>query len=324
MTQATGSAGKIILQREETWGVKPAVPKAFVLKNALYGETLGAESDVLMSEAISSDIGIQDTRNGQLRVTGTMPFELSIAGSEFLLEGALGGVEQTDVVVNTKPMKKKLFFRKASLPTWFIQKQFTDIDKNYGFLGAKFSNLTMAITAESLITGNIDIVAREVDTSEVYDLSPLELTHHVYAAIDGEILEGGLGAKYTSMNLTIARPITDPRIVGSKLAASLPEGKGEVTGDVTIMFENNDMYEKWQNETETSIKATFTQGDDSIEVLIPRVKFGGNAVAQLTSADGISVTYSFTGLVGTYQGKRGDVFVTVINEFDYMSESYPT
>lgn len=314
MTQATGSASQILLIPEKEWSVLPAQDevKPFLLGFSKYGESLASESSELVSDVITQERGTADARNGLVTVSGSLPFELSILSSEILFYYTLGAY--TQVKFGDKFVKE--FKRAKTLPSFSVEKGFTDIDQYFTLKGCKVNNMQISVEPDGLVSGSIDIVGRSSENStSTFSTDYQEVVHSAFAGIDGAILEGGENAQYTAFSLTLANNAAGPNVIGSKYIASLNAGKAEATGELTVMFENVVMYNKWANETQTDIKLTFTRDDDYVEILFPKVKFNGNALPPIDSADGILQTLNYRGLLDLT--KSSDVVVTISNDFDF-------
>lgn len=315
MTQATGSASRITMQVENTWGVLPTVPKMIEINASTYGESLVASSDELVSNVINPNRGVLDSRNGQLKISGSVPFELPVQNAEIIFYALMGKYTQTDEVVNTVTKKKKVFKRNKTLPSVMLEKGFTDINQYFQYLGCKVNNLQLTVTPDALVTGSFDVMGKEItNTTASFDNTPTVFEHSAFAGIDGIVLEGANGAQFTSFNFNITNGLYDARVIGSRKSANMGPGKSEATGELTIMFEDVVMYNKWLNETQTDLKLTFTLGNDSVEFFFPRVKLNGEASPKIESQEGITITLKWRGLVSPTE--LSDVVITVINDYD--------
>ena len=77
--QATGSQSYIAICDETTYGVTPASPTLQKLTAMVYGESLGASYEEVVSNSVNGTRAKSDVRNGNQTVSGRVPFELSIA-----------------------------------------------------------------------------------------------------------------------------------------------------------------------------------------------------------------------------------------------------
>lgn len=317
MAQATGSASRISLQLESTWGVLPSTPAMIEINAATYGESLTTESDELVSNAINPNRGILDSRNGQLKISGSVPFELPVQNAELIFFGLLGSYVQTDITVGGQPKKQKVFKRGPTLPSFLIEKGFTDINQYFRYLGCRINNLQLTVEPNGLATGSFEVMGKQpANSTTSFDATPTQYVHNVFAGIDGVILEGALGAQFTNFTFNITNGLYDSRVIGSRYSANIGAGKSEVTGELSIMFEDVVMYDKWLNEEQTDLKLTFTLGDNSVEFAFPKVKLNGEASPKIESQEGINITFKWRALVDV-GGTNSDVVITVINDIDF-------
>lgn len=317
MTQATGSAARLTMQVESEWGVLPTTPNAIEINAATYGDSLVASSSELVSNSINPNRGILDARNGQLTVSGGVPFELPIQNSELIFYALMGKYVQTDVTVGGVAKKKKVFKRNKTLPSVTIEKGFTDNNQYFQYLGCKVNNLQLTVTPDALVTGSFDVMGKDLtNTTTSYDPTPTVFQHSAFSGIDGIILEGATGAQFTAFNFNITNGLYDARVIGSRKSANIGAGKSEVTGELTIMFEDTVLYNKWLNEVQTDLKLTFNLGNDSVEFNFPKVKLNGEGSAKIESQEGVTITFKWRGLVDTDPSILSDVIITVINDYD--------
>ena len=314
MTQASGSASQLLLIPEKVWGETPlpADVKSFLLGFSKFGESLSSESSELVSDVITSQRGTADVRNGLVTTSGSIPFELSLLSSELLFYFVLGSFTQ----VKEGAKFVKTFKRAKNLPSFSIEKGFTDINQYFMLKGCKVNSLQMTVEPDGLVTGSIDVIGKSIDNSQTsFSTEFEEVVHSAYAGLDAVILEGGQAAQYTSFNFTLANNANSNNVIGSKYIASLNAGKAEATGELSVMFEDVVMYTKWASETQTDIKLKFTKGEDYVEIVFPKVKFNGNALPPIDSAEGILQTLNFRGLLDL--ATSTDVTVKISNDFDF-------
>lgn len=316
--QATGSSAVIRLQLEDQWGVLPATPAMIELSAATYGESLGSESEELISQSINPRRGTLASRNGLLNAGGTLPFELPVLNGEMFYYGALGAYTQTDVVVSGQNKKRKEFFKSTGLPVSFIiEKGFLDINQFFRFLGMKIGSLQFSATPEGIVTGSVELMGKEVaNATTPFDTTPSTIAHNFMAGIDTVVVEGGTaGQVFTSFSVNINNGLYRTNALGSRKAQNVGTGTNEITGEMSLMFENTVLYNKWLTEEQTNLKVTFTRGNDSVEFDFHNVKLTGDPVPKLENQEGVNITFSWRALIDPVSGR--DVTITVINDTDF-------
>ncbi len=312
MPQAVGSAASIRYVEEVTWGVTPTTPAMKVLSASLYGESLKSSADELVSNAINPNRGILDTRGGQVKVSGSVPFELSTNGMGTILKGVLGSnvssAQNVTTLKYTHTMK-----RGTTVPSFTIEKAFTDISQYFVYRGCRIGGMSLNVNPEGIASGTFEVMGKNIATSS----TPLNSTlissvHKMYANFEGGLLEGGVAAKLLNFSFNISNGLYDSRIVGSRESAQIGVGKSEITGQITVMFEDLTYFSKWLNETESSLKLKYINGLNSCEFNFPRVKYNGEGSPAIETQEGIVLNLNFRALVDN--ALATDVVITLIND----------
>jgi hypothetical protein len=306
MPQASGSAARFTYVEESAWGTTPGSPTMKALAAAVYGESFGGSIDELRSNAISASRAVQGVRGGPIGVQGSIPIELPWLGIGTILKGVLGGKTTTGAGPYTHVLK-----RAATVPSFSIEKGFTDIGQYIVMRGCKMNSLSIALDPTALVTGTLTLQGKDQTASGTALGTPAALTHTPFAVWEGAAQEGGSAATIVGANFTITNNLNGPRQVGSRYIGALTEGQGEATGDVQLLFQDLTAYNKWANETQSSLKFTFTNGPNSVEFNFPKVIYTGDATPKIANAQGVLVPLQFRGV---YDGTAlSDVVITIIN-----------
>lgn len=306
MTQAIGAQGRITFVPETTWGVTPGSPTMKFIKAATYGESLGGTIEELISNSINANRAIDAMRGGNVDVRGAIPVELPILGIGTLLKHTLGTVVTTGAGPYTHVIKRGV------LPVGMtIEKGFLDIGQYFRFNGCKPNSLSLSIASQGLVTGTMEVIGKGFDAFGTSLGAPAALVHAPYVQHEAVVLEGGGGANVLGMNLNLTNNLDPVRAIGSRYLVALTEGKGDVTGDISLMFENLTVFNKWLVETPTNLKVTFTSGTNSIAFDIPNVRYTGDAVPKMQSAQGVVVPLNFRGIYDATA--LSDLVITIVN-----------
>ena len=271
-----------------------------------YGESLGAKIQELKSNAINSNRAVEYARGGNIDVGGPVPFELPILGIGSVLKHALGGKVTTGAGPYVHTLKR------GALPAGLsIEKGFTDIAQYIVYRGCKVDKLSINIPVNGLVTGTLDLKGKDHAESGTSLGTPTAVAHAPYAEQDAVLLEGGGAVTLLGLSFDVTNELDVVEQIGSRFPAAITEGKGECTGTVTVMFENLTMYNKWKNETATSLTATLTQGAASIAFSFPNVRYFEDSHPKIASGQGVVQTFKFRAL---YDGTAlSDIVVTIIN-----------
>lgn len=322
-TTASGANAQILIQKETTWGVKPAVPKMLKLTNILAGEGLGVTIDSKQSQAITGGRGVEEVRNAGETINGQFSGEVSAASIKLLMDfyGVLGEYVQTTEVDGKF---KKVFTRASDIPSFYIEKNFPDIDVFAQYFGVKYNTVTVAADADGDISITNDYIGKSHAVQDSpFDSAPLVDINQFMTGIDVDLLsEGGIASCYSNINFAITNDLETRRCLGPSTITAAGVKRGSVTGSVTFSFENMNYYDKWIDETETTIRFRMKRNDNTIEFLFPRIRITGTeTVIPTIDSDGLlTATFPFISLNKSGYGTNGsDVVVTVISDVDFTA-----
>lgn len=273
---ADGSRHSMYLVEEATNNVTPATPAWDEMR--ITGTTLGLSKDSLQSGEIRKDRQISDFRLGANQVQGEINFELSYGTFDKLLESALMGTWDVDNPVAGTDTLSVGTDRKS----FSFLRQFEDIQDKPFFLytGCEINTLSLAISANAMITGTMSIVGRSQSISATAPASSTFNAPTTTAAMDsftGTLDEGGATiAVITEITLQLENGLAPRFVVGSKDSILPSSGRSNLTGSITAYFESAALAEKFVNETESSISFDMPDADGNLQThVIPRIKYTG-------------------------------------------------
>lgn len=310
MTQAVGSNAviKIALEKVEN---EQRTDGNYVTVPFKSGESLTVSSSTYTSEQISKHRGTLDVKNGSYSVGGGLQTELGYDNFTLFAHLVLGNLEEANGVKTIKRGKK--------LPTFTLEKGFTDINQFYEFRGNKVDSLQLQTQVNGLVQLSVNIKGNEFEnkTSDFFaNLTEKELANDLVSDLETVIKVGDLSVCASSLNINISNDLVESRCIGSAFSKTQAEGRGSVTGDISFAFENGSVYEKWKNETTEKLEITYKKSDDVyIKITLPKVKWGGDGISKVDTADALFVNMSFTSLVDATQ--ESDIVVEIKSPLKY-------
>lgn len=191
---------------------------------------------------------------------------------------------------------------------WTIEHNFSDISQSEQFTDCVLASMNLRLPATGMATVEFPVLGLDMDTSATaYFTSPT-------AASDGDILSAVNGAVYvngtpvaliTSLDLNIdGNAASVGGVVGSNVAPDITRGAIDVTGSMTVLFQDATMRDYFVNETEVSVVAAFTTNNtataDVMTITMPVVKIGG--AGKDDGEKGLIMTMPFTALENTAGG----------------------
>lgn len=243
MANAAGSQYALHYIAESTWGTTPGTPQMAVLRNT--GCSLELKRALYESKEIRSDRMIADARLGAYSVGGDIDFELSMGGQDDLLESALFGAWNTNVL-------KAGVTRKS----FTIEKGFTDIAQYHDFTGCVVDKFSLSMKPGQMVTGKFSILGKTMTTAS----SPLDATPTAAATnlpmscAEGSISEGGSPiAIITALDFTLDNQLQLAEVLASNSPVDAVAGRAKLTGTLSALFASNALLTKFLNETRTSI-----------------------------------------------------------------------
>jgi len=293
MAIAVGSRRQLIYVAESTWGTTPATPVCKVLRNT-GGNGIQLNRDTLQSNEMRSDRAVADVKQGNKKLSLTVPFEFSASSYDDLLESALFGTWTTNV------LKQGVTLKSLS-----IEEGHTDINQYQVLTGAVVNDLSLSVKVNSIVTGSFGIIGKDasaysgVSIDATPDPAPTTTPFDSYT---GSLKEGGSTiAVVTGIDLNLNNNIEQLFTLFNDATRQIAPGRAQVSGNVSLYFESTTLINKYINDTETSLEFTLQDGKgNSYTFLIPRVKFSG--YDKSISENQIVITLPFQGLYDSTEG----------------------
>lgn len=188
-----------------------------------------------------------------------------------------------------------------------LEHWFADVAQSERFLGCKISKVGLQLPPSGIATAAFEIMGQNVATGTAqYFTSPTAVTTSApLAAVNGVLRVGGVTlASVTGLTIDIAPAYSGEAVVGSNAKPALFAGMVNVTGQMTVFFEDAVLRDVFFNETEVELIAAFTTDNtataDFITLAIPRIKLGGASKDDVMA--GIKATIPFQALLNTAGG----------------------
>lgn len=287
MAQSTGSNTYFAYVVEATPGTTPASPvmKSIPIQTTSLNMTRGLITD----PSLRSDRMKRFSRQGNRSVGGNVVVSYSPDVYDDLLAASFHGAWASNVL--------KIGSTQSFMS---VELGHLNVAQYRSFVGCTVNEFTLnvnsgnqLVTAEFAMMGmNGAIASTSLDANGVD--APAQLDPFVH--LDGVFNEGGSPIGYmTGLQLKIGNQLTTNYAAGSAGARSITPGMANVTGQITGYFESAALYEKWLNETASSLSFTLTSGTKSQAWSIPNVKYTASTIP--VANDGpIIQTLTFEGL----------------------------
>jgi hypothetical protein len=273
---ASGSRHAMRYTREVVRGTTPATPAMKTIRHT--GTTLGKSRETLESQELRDDRNVTDVRGGTFNVAGNINFELSFGTFDELLEAALMGTWAIDApVAGTDRLGNGVIRRYHT-----IERYFADIaDKPYHrFVGCEIDTFDLQVNANAMVTGAFGILGKDLGlTAGVFAGAtyPAASTTSPLDSFTGTLKEGGVDiAVVTEISLSLKNGLAPRYVVGQKASILPSVGRSNLTGNLTVLFEDSVMLEKFLDETETELEFSLPDAaGNNMRFWIPRLKYMG-------------------------------------------------
>lgn len=183
-----------------------------------------------------------------------------------------------------------------------IEHWFSDIAQSEQFSDCVFTGATIQLPPSGMATVEFPVIGLDMQTgtAEYFTTPAAAPTGGILAAVNGILLVGGVAvATITGMTITINGNYTAPGgVVGANVDPDIFPGVLEVTGQITVLFQNATYRDMFVAETEASIAVALTASNAAnagfTSFVMPRCKFGGASKDDGTA--GLTLTMPFTAL----------------------------
>lgn len=169
----------------------------------------------------------------------------------------------------------------STLRTYTIERGFTDVDQYQIFKGCAVNQMSVQIQPEQMVGGSFDLLGMSAEpmAQTARDASITAApTNDPMSAFEGQLSEGGAESSVvTGMNFTLNNNRSLEAVVGDKFSPDVFEGTAMITGEATVFFENETLFNKFVNETISSLSVQMDDlnGTDFIVVGFPAIKYTG-------------------------------------------------
>jgi hypothetical protein len=267
MAIANGAQHSLHYVAENTYGTTPSTPSFSPLPHT--GTTLAVTKDAIESETIKGDRQVDDFRHGNKSVSGDVTSELEYGAFDDILEAVLCGTWATDIL-------------KAGVTrrSFTLQRKFADLTtpEFHTYTGCEFNSMALSVAPNAMVGVTFGVVGKNLSlattaiTGSTFGSDP---TTSPFDSFTGSITEGGSSiATVTAIEMSLENGIEPLFSVGSQTTNRPSIGRSRLTGTLTTYFESRTLYEKFLNETSSSIVLTLTDLDgNDYEISMPNVKY---------------------------------------------------
>lgn len=235
-------------------------------------------------------------------ITATVLTVVPLNGVAMAAEGPVSGCTATVI-------GKKAYVPSSSQTdlSYSIEHYYADVSLSEVFSGCKIDQMSIQLPPSGLASIDFDFLGKDVTTaSSQYFTSPTaETTSGILAAVNGSLMVAGSAVGLvTGLSLTLKGNMNGEAVVGQNTFADIVEGRVEVTGQFTVLFQDATFRDYFINETEVGLYVALSASNsataDFIAIGLPRIKVG--SATRDDGEKGLVMTCSFQALRNTSGG----------------------
>ena len=203
--------------------------------------------------------------------------------------------------------------------SWTLERNHTDITQYLSFAGMMVNQMNFNIQTGAILTAEMMFMGKSADR-DVVSILPGTIN----AAPTGDVmnsvrdvvsvLENGTNAgTIQSMTLQLANNLRGQKAVGFLGNAGIGVGDFEVTGDLTAYFEDGTIYDRYVNDTDTSLSFIVTNDGQGYSFDIPRVKIESCTIQAGARNQDATLQMTYRGILNATLNAQ-----LILNRFPYF------
>ena len=299
MVFSVGSRHSLSYVAESTYGTTPTAPAMLEFRNT--DVSLNLIKDTFKSNEIRDDRMTADLRHGLRKVEGSVGFELSYADFDDILESAFFGTWTADVL--------KMGIAQTSFS---MERHFSDITQYLVYTGCIANTMSLNIEPNAMVTGSFGFVGSNFSASGTALDSDVtaQAGNAPFDGFTGTISEGGSTiGKVSSLTIEIDNTVTPNYVVGADISQQAVAGSSKVSGTVNVYFDSLAEFNKFVNETESSINVQLEDpAGNTVDIDLPRIKYTGGSLDVSSTDEAIILPLPFVALLDETSGTN--IFLT--------------
>lgn len=309
MPQVRGYKSFVAFDFESTFGQDPGTPD--LKKLPINSSSLSRKIELEENPAMQGSRSMSEPFQGLNDVGGSLDLPLWVEQIGFALRAMFGAPNTTGAGPYTHVFKEG-----PDQPSMVIEQGYPEIPQYQKFNGCKVNGWSMNVSSDQIgINTTLDILgASEGFAAASIDATPTDFAEDRFLFRNAAIQQGGVNlANCTNFDFNIGFNLDEKySIGGGGNRGSLTEGAMSIDGNLSILFENMTLLNLAIAGTKTTLRLTFTQGANSLDLYFPVVKFTVKTPDLSQSKAGVMVDL---GWKASYDGvtENSAIVATLIN-----------
>ena len=187
----------------------------------------------------------------------------------------------------------------STITSFAIEKAFTDVNEYQLYTGGIVNTVNLEVSPNAMITGSFGMLFQDAENGSTdyhNDITGV-VTNRPFDAFTGYIKENDTtNSIASSLSISLDNGFERNFVLMQNTAPQMTSGKSNVTGSVTLYFSDSIIYDKFVNETESSIELRLADDENNGYVItLPRIKYT-SADTPVSSDGAIINTMNFQAL----------------------------
>ncbi len=294
MAFSTGAQTQVAYIAETTYGTTPTLGGSPEVSTQVVGFI---NNNINLSKAIFEDPTINANRqvtfsaHGNKQIGGDVSFAYAQTEFDSFLESVMFSTFASNVLKIGSTLK-----------SFTVEIGATDIAQYRVFTGIVANNLTLEVNLDGVVASTFGMIGKDmvVGTTSIDTTPTAAPVKSPFVHINGTFKEGGSSTGIiTSISLNIENNITPNFALGDASLKELTPGMINVSGQVTVYFQDAVLLAKFIAETESTIEFTLDDGSSNTHTyLLPRVKYNAADIS-VTDGNTVPITIPFVALYDT-------------------------
>jgi hypothetical protein len=283
-TSASGSHTKTQGIVEVTWGVTPATPT--MLQFPIESNTLQLTKTTLTDNTLRSDRNGGDVRPGAKKLAGDLKFNHRRGDFDLLLANLFQAAWVVNVLKNGK-----------TASSMSIETGYTDIAQYSTITGLQVDSFSLSVKPNSLISATMSFIGKSQTALagvSAATISTAPTTNEPFDSFTGSMKEGGSTiATVTGIDISIKNNLVGTEVLFDDTIAGITAGNCLIDGTITAQFLDASLYNKFVNNTSTSLEFTLTDvATKSHTFSFPKIVYTAGDISP-TGPDSLAISLKF-------------------------------
>jgi hypothetical protein len=267
----------------------PVTPDAYSAKAYVYGEYCVVSSHIYVCVIGGTAVGASMTEvsHGAKTTMGDATFQNLGAGTHYHVTEI---EPDNDFIATGLSLEKTLLGHDETSPAQHL---------SIVYAGCRVNSLGINIPQEGIVRAEYNFIGLKSQAYATY----ISTVPHVYAA--GEDPFAGQDCGILMTGSTVPRPVREATLnitnnfdesvyaLGNRLRRAVPEGRREISGTLTMYFEDRLEYDAFKGESDVALTFIFVGAAKVLKITLAHVKLTGSGTPTIQGSGVMTATYNF-------------------------------